>query len=581
MSVRDLLRSRRRHFVIGAVFLVGTNVFANAIPWVLKHAIEAIEASDLAGLATPVLLLVALAAASAVFRVLSRIFVFYGARLIEYDFRNRLFSHLLELPPSWYRDRPTGDLMSRVTNDVSHVRVMFGPGYLNIINTVCAYTMALPLLVIIDLPLTLYTVIPIPVMLLASRNLARSIYRRQGAVQAELAAISSRLHENLAGITVVKSYVLTDRERADFDTRNDAYMDKSMRLVLARGLFMPLVASISGVGMLIVLFSGGHAVSSGRISLGDLVAFMGYLAMLTWPTLALGWVVTSWQRGRAALERLQDVLEEVPAIADPPEPVPLPAPRGALEVRDLTLGHGPGEPVLRNVSLSVPAGGSLGVVGRTATGKSTLVHALLRLVDVPPGAITLDGVDVTRLSLADLRGAFSLVPQDTFLFSSTIRRNLAFGSATPDAPGEQERIRQVARLAALQRDVEGFPDGYETVVGERGITLSGGQKQRAAIARALFVDRPVLVLDDALSSVDSATEHAIVDALRRVARRRTTLVVSHRMSSVAWCDQVVVLDGGRIVERGTHDELVAGGGWYADTWALQQHGEQAGAGAAA
>ena len=580
MNVRSLLRSRGRHFAWGAVFLVATNLAANAMPWLMKQAVEATERGDLDALWSRVLLLAAFAAVGAVVRVLSRVFVFNGARYIEYDLRNRLFSHLVVLPPPWYGKQATGDLMSRVTNDVTYLRLLFGPGMLNVVNTICAYAMALPLLLIIDVQLALFTLFPIPVLLALSRTVARSIQVRQRAVSDELSALSARVQESLTGMGVIKAFSLGARERASFGDRNEAYLEKSLRLVTARGLFMPLVGSIAGLGTLILLFAGGWAVATERIGLGDLVAFMGYLTMLTWPTMALGWVISSWQRGLAAIERLREVLDVQPSIADPDDPMPLPRPDGALEVRGLTIGHGDREPTLTDVSLAIPAGGSLGVVGRTGCGKTTLISTLARLLDVPEGTVFLDGVDITRLTLADLRSAVALVPQDAFLFSTSLRDNIAFADPVPGGEDREARVVAAGRLASLDREVEAFPDGWDTVVGERGITLSGGQRQRTAIARALLADRPVLILDDALSSVDAETEQHILAGLRRAATGRTTVVVSHRLSGVAWCDQVLVLADGRVAQSGSHESLLEQGGWYADTWALQQAAESSAPGEA-
>lgn len=563
------LKPHRVRFGTGVLFLLGTNVASNAAPWIMKRIVDGMEAGAVGDVPALALLLAGIAVAGAVVRVLSRIQLFNTARDIEYELRNELFAHLVRLPPSYYRDATTGDLMSRVTNDVSYVRLLYGPGILNMVNTACAYAMALPLLIIIDGRLTLYCVIPIPLMLFLSRGMARRIQSRQRALQDEMSRLSARLHESLSGIAVVKAYAMEEREAAGFSERNDEYLERGIELAAIRSTFMPMVGGIAGSGALIVLLAGGHAVASGRMSLGDLVAFLGYLAMLTWPTLALGWVISSWQRGLAALSRIDEVLAVQPTIADPEDPVALPDAKGALEVRSLSVAYDE-TPVLRDVSLKLSAGGSLGIVGRTGSGKSTLIKALCRLTEVPAGTVFLDGVDVCDLALNDLRGAIALVPQESFLFSTSLLRNIAFTHADPEAAGVSDEVEAVAEAAALHGDIDRFPAGYETLVGERGITLSGGQKQRAAIARALFADRPLLILDDACSSVDSETERAILHGVRAAARDRSLVVVSHRMTAVSECDEIVVLAAGRVAARGTHDELVEAGGWYADMWRVQQ-----------
>ena len=563
------LGAHRRRFGAGVFFLLCTNVASNAAPWIMKQIVDSIEAGSAAGVPRLALLLAGVAMAGAAARVLSRINLFNTARDIEYELRNELFAHLIRLPPSFYRDATTGDLMSRVTNDVSYIRLLYGPGILNMVNTVCAYAMALPLLLVIDARLTVYCVLPIPIMLFLSRGMARRIQTRQRALQDEMSRLTTRLHESLSGISVVKAYAMEDREAEAFAVRNDVYLERGLDLAAVRSIFMPVVGAIAGSGALIVLLGGGHAVASGRMSLGDLVAFLGYLAMLTWPTLALGWVISSWHRGIAALGRVDEVLAVQPSIDDPAHPVPLDAPKGALEIRSLSLAYDESA-VLDDVSFSLAAGGSLGIVGRTGSGKSTLIKALCRLTEVPPDTVFLDGVDVCDLTLDCLRGAVALVPQESFLFSTTLLRNIAFTHPDPEDSDVGSQVREVTAAAALDGDIDRFPLGYETLVGERGITLSGGQKQRAAIARALFADRPVLILDDACSSVDSETERAILQGVRAAALDRSLVVVSHRMTAVCECDEIVVLEAGRIAARGTHGELVAEGGWYADMWRVQQ-----------
>lgn len=567
------LRPHLRSLVAGTLCLAVTSALAQAIPWVVKHAIDALGR----GAGAPVLRLcgwiAALAAAQAAIRIFSRVLVFNIGRQVEYDLRNELFAKLLSLPPSFYRRHSTGDLMSRLTNDLASVRAMFGPGLLYVANSLFAFALAVPFMLRIDPLLTGLALTPYPFLFVAAQRLALRIHHVSREVQDELGAMAATLQEDLAGQTVVKAYVLEERRGRAFAARCEAYFDRSMQLARARGLMQPLMGITGGVGMLFALVVGGWAVVRGRITLGDLVAFNLYMGILTWPTLAVGWILSLWQRGLAAWDRLAEILAETPTIADAPGARDGPPLRGDVELCDLSVSIG-GRPILDRVSLRVPEGTVLGLVGRIGSGKSTLCETIPRLAEVPPGTVFVGGEDVTRVPLARLRRSVGYAPQEAFLFSTSIRRNIEMGGAAEGRPAAA-----CAGAAGLDPDLAALPDGIETVVGERGITLSGGQRQRTALARALAGAPPLLVLDDSLSSVDVVTEREVLARLRTFVRGdgtggRTAIIVSHRVTALRGVDRIAVLDGGRVVEDGTHAQLLARGGHYADLYARQSAAEE-------
>ena len=564
-----MLRYKWR-YMFGFVCLLATATVAMIIPYFLKRAVEVIEHDRaLRGVRFYVLLIVGLALVQGVARTFSRFTIFNIGRDIEYDLRNDLFAHLETLPQSYYQRSQTGDLMSRLVNDIGAVRMMIGPGILNFINTPVYYVYAVSIMVTISVPLTVFSLTAYPVVLWIVKRLSRQLMERTVKVQEGLALLSSRAQENLSGMTVVKAYALEDSEIASFERMNAEFQEQSLALARVRGIIVPVMKLVSSAGILVVLWFGGWLVIRGRVGIGDLVAFIAYLHLLAWPTMAMGWMLSILQRGRASMMRLEHIFVAEPEIVGPPGDGEAPIERGEIEFDGVRFAY-PGRrspDVLSNVQLRIPAGSTMAIVGRTGAGKTTLVNLIPRLFDPASGSVRIDGRDVRTIPLATLRHALGLVPQDPFLFSTTIRDNIAYGLS---GNGEvDEKVRWAATVAGLEKDLEMLPRGLETPVGERGITLSGGQKQRVTLARAFAVDPKILIFDDALSSVDSETERRILRQLRESFPDRTRLVISHRLSTVRGADHIVVLDEGRIVEVGTHDDLLRRGGVYAEMFLEQ------------
>jgi len=562
------LRARRREFTLGFGLLVVTNGLTLVVPWLLKQAIEALR-PDGAGPRHAAVLAVAIAGVAAVLavaRTASRLQVLGASRRIVADLRDRLFTHLQALPASFYARRRTGEIMSRAVNDLMLVRSLFGPGVLNVINVAILYTAGLAMMALIDPALTLAAVLPYPFLLLGVGHASRAIHQRSNAAQEALADISNRAQENLSGIHQVKAYVRESAEIESFGRLNDVYRVRNLALARSRGLVVTLMGGLGAASTIIVVWIGGRHVVEGRLTIGGLVAFTSYLAILTGPTIMMGWVLGVFQRGLGAIRRVEEILAQTSDLPGDALPGPGPDLAGRVALRRLTFAYPDGPPVLRDVDLEAPAGSTVGIVGRVGSGKSTLVQLLGAVHRVPRGMLHLDGHDLNDLPAAAVRARVAMVPQETFLFSRTIAENIALGR--PDAT--RDAIAAAARIAQLDRDLEAFPDGLDTRVGERGVTLSGGQRQRVALARALLMDPRILVLDDALSSVDADTEDAILRGLGAFMRRRTTFLISHRVSTVLSADQIVVLDGGRVAESGTVTDLLARGGLFADLHRRQQ-----------
>ena len=605
-----LVRYRLR-YLGGAACLVLATALSLCIPWTVKSAVDTLERDGAAARLGPYLLLIlGLAAAHGVARLGSRFAMLGAGQWVEHDIRADLYARLITLPPAFYHRHRTGDLMSRASNDVGTLRLLAGFGTVMLIGTALVFAGTLGAMLMIDPWLTLFAMAPFPALVVIAKRFNHDVDARSTAVQEQLGALSAKVQENLTGMVVVRAYTMEEREIAEFDRLNDEYQVRNLALARTQSISWPLMGLVSGLGALIVLWLGGKAVVDGRITLGAFVAFNGYLAQLAWPTIALGWTLASIQRGLAAMQRVVEVLDSGPAqpaglsadedrapaglsadgvhapaglsadggsagaISGPPQMKIRGSNQsakllsgGPLEFRNLRFSYdAERQPALREVSFVVPAGSVVAVVGPTGSGKSTLGALLCRLYEPPRGTVWIAGHDALDLPLGRLRRSVGYVPQESFLFSRPLRDNVRLADETASA----ERLETVARAAGLGDDLGALPAGWDTVVGERGLALSGGQRQRVALARALVADPPFLVLDDVLASVDAAKEWEITRSLRSAASGRTTLLMTHRLKAAAEADAIVVLDEGRVVERGRHLDLIAAGGLYARLWRVQQ-----------
>src|ERR1700690_4079662 len=560
------LKKYRSAYVWGILCVLIMNGIWILFPLVLRRAIDDLSTGvTLHKLLINALLLLAVAGIKGIFQFLTRWIVIGASREIEFDLRNDMFRHLEGLSYGFYQRTRTGDIMARSTNDLNAVRMLLGPGLMYPASTFVFMAGALAFMLSISPRLTLFAFLPLPALSIIVQYFGRKIHERFERIQAMFSDISARAQENFSGVRVIRAYVQEEPEIAGFEKSNREYIARSLKLVRLMGMLWPTLETMLGLAIVLVLWLGGREVLYHRLSVGGFVAFNTYMVLLTWPIIALGWVINIFQRGTASMGRIQEILVEQPEIDDrDATAVSATALEGDIEFRGLNFAYN-GVPVLRDINLRIPAGSSLAIVGPTGSGKTTLVSLIPRIYDAEPGTVLLDGRPVREYPLELLRRNIGFVPQETFLFSETVRENIAFGKE--DALDEE--VRSAAGAANIATDIEGFPEQYKTLVGERGITLSGGQKQRTAIARAIIRNPRILILDDALSSVDTHTEDKILNHLREVMHNRTTIFISHRVSTVRNADQIAVLYSGRIVELGTHDELVAKEGYYTDLYNKQ------------
>ncbi len=551
--------------IVGCLFVIITNCFALLTPWVLKHAIDTLKLSlTTQNLVKYAGFIVALAIAEGIFRFLMRYTIIGVSRKIEYDLRNDFFGHLQRLSQSFYQRVKTGDLMARATNDLEAVRQVVGPAIMYSLNTLISMA-AFGFMIHINLKLTILAMLPFPIMAVIVQQLARRLNKAHLQIQNQYADITSKVQDNLSGMRIVKAYGRQESENSHFGTLNSEFINLNLSMVKLRGAMRAAMTVLIGTGVLIVLWYGGKQVIENNITLGEFVAFFAYLSMLSWPMIALGWVINLVQQGVASMARLNKIFEMQPDIKDDEQTrQDIKRIAGQIEFRDVGFAYN-GVPVLKNISLEIERGTTLAIVGPTGSGKSTLINLIPRLLDVSSGQILIDGVDIRNIPLATLRRHIGYVPQETFLFSESLDANIAFGVAQK----QREDIEQASEIAQIRDDILDFPHGFETVLGERGINISGGQKQRTAIARAVIRKPSILILDDALSAVDTYTEEAILSQLRDVMRDRTSIIVSHRVSTVKDADMIVVIDDGEIREQGAHEELVDSGGMYAELYEKQ------------
>jgi ATP-binding cassette subfamily B protein len=566
--ILQYLRPHRTTVLLGAVSLLVVNLLGVSLPLIVRNAVDALHGGfALTDVLLKAGLIIALATVMGLVRLWSRILVFGVGRQVETDLKQRIFDHLLRQEPSFVQSTGSGEVISRATSDVENVRRLLGFAVLSLTNTALAYALTLPAMLAIDPLLTLAAVGLYPLMFLVVRLFGGRMMKQQRRQQEALAQLSELIQEDLSGIGAIKIYGQELMEQEAFEGRNRHYRDAALRLGRTRSTLFPLLEGIASVSLLLLLAIGSGQLESGRLTIGDLVALILYVERLVFPTALLGFTLNSFQTGQVSLDRIEALLQRESLVTSPPEPVvPEQPPRGVVEARGLTVRYpGAAQPTLDGLSFRIKAGELVALVGPVGCGKTTLARALGRMVVVDPGQLFFDGIDITRLALEDLRRQVALVPQEGFLFTASLADNLRYG----DPGASIERVEEASRQARLEADVKGFPDGYATLVGERGITLSGGQRQRTALGRALLVEAPLLVLDDALASVDNNTAAGILAEVRRQ-RKRSVLMISHQLSAAAACDRILVLEEGRLVQEGHHRDLLAVAGPYRRLWEREQ-----------
>ncbi len=558
----------RSQMILGFLMVVLTVVTGMFSPWVLKYVVDGLNHGiQKAKLPQFAALILCISVLEGFFRFWMRRILIGVSRLVEYDLRNDFLAHIQKMSLSFLQSRNTGDIMSRATNDLNAVRSVLGPGIMYSMNTVTQAIIGTTILLRLNWKLTLLACIPLALVSVTVKKFGRKIHDRFETIQEQFSNISTKAQENLSGIRVVKAFAREESEIEDFRKLNVDYVQRNVALIRLWGLFYPMMTALIGMSSVVLLWFGGRQVIQGKLTLGEFVAFMGYLAMLTWPTIATGWVINILERGAASMGRILEIMDSEPEIHDEPGASAPDSIHGALEIRNLTFQYpNSTTPVLNSVTLTVPAGTTLAIVGHTGSGKSTLVNLIPRLFNPPPGTLFVDGKDVHHWPLSELRKTIGYVPQETFLFSDTIRENIAFGN---DFETTDREVDWAAHVSQIADDIDTFSNKMQTYVGERGITLSGGQKQRVAISRAVIALPKILIFDDSLSNVDTYTEEKILGELTKIMNNRTTILVSHRISTVKSAHQIVVLKNGSIVERGTHESLMAMQGVYAELYRKQ------------
>ncbi|MBD2101454.1 ABC transporter ATP-binding protein [Leptolyngbya sp. FACHB-261] len=576
-QLASYLAPHRRQLLLGTGALLIVNIIGVYVPWLIKESVDTLEvAQNAETLLHPVLLVLGLACLMWVIRMASRIWLFGMGRQVEFDLKQKIFNHLLTMEPAYFTASSAGDLINRATSDVDNIRRLLGFAVLSLINTVFAYVLTLPLMLAIDVPLTLLTLMIYPVMFLLVFLFGDRLRTQQLEVQQELSDLSDLIQQDVSGIALVKVYAQELNERRAFAERNVRLLDANLKLAKTRNILFPILIGLASVSLLILLWVGGRKIADGSLTIGDFIALLLYVERLVFPTALLGFTITAYQRGQVSIDRVEAILSVRSQIHDRPGVISLPPERvrGRIEARDLTFYY-PGNdyPALDRVNFTIEAGETVAIVGPIGSGKSTLANALPRLLNIAPQQLFLDGQDITTLRIHDLRGAIAYVPQDSFLFSTVMRNNIRYGE--PDA--DQGAVEIAAKQSRIHDEVLTFPKGYDTLVGERGITLSGGQRQRTALGRALLIEAPVLVLDDALSSVDNQTATQILANLSAYgfgrggsSQRKTVIFISHQLTAAATADRIFVMDQGRMVQSGTHASLLQQSGLYRKLWNQQK-----------
>ncbi|MBC7969173.1 MAG: ABC transporter ATP-binding protein [Verrucomicrobia bacterium] len=567
------LRPHWKAAVLGVLALFVVNLLSVRIPLLIRDAIDKLQVTfSFDQVFYYVALVLAMASVMWIMRMISRTLLFGVGRQVEFDLKQKLFSHLLTLEPSYFAANTVGDLINRATSDVDNIRRLLGFAVLSVANTLFAYSLTLPAMLKINVRVTLLSLAVYPVMLILVQLFSTRLRQQQIVVQEQLSDLSELIQEDVSGIALVKIYAQEENEREAFQRRNEELLDANLSLALTRSTLLPLLPGLASVGLLVVLRFGVSAINEGAITVGDFVALLLYVGQLAFPAALLGFTITAYQRGEVSVDRIEAILTVQPKIRDHYDAIALPRSqvKGELVADKLTFAFptvsSTSKPALQTVSFTIQPQETVAIVGPIGSGKSTLANALPRLLDIAPGQLYLDGHDITQVRLADLRGAIAYVPQDSFLFSTTIENNIRYGE-----PGAEEAlVIQAAKQAQIHSEILNFPHQYETIVGERGITLSGGQRQRTALARALLVDAPILILDDALSSVDNQTATQILRNLSEGTNRKTVLFISHQLSAAASADRIFVMEQGAIVQAGTHSELCGQSGLYQTLWNQQK-----------